>query len=379
MSIGLVDWIEVAVKVSLIGGAVQGAAAYLVLAERRTCAFIQDRVGPNRCGPWGLLQPIADAVKLIFKEDVTPRHVNRVFYTLAPVLSVMPALATLAVVPFGGEIVVGEGRAIQLQAADVNIGLLYVFALASLGVYGLALGGWASNNKYSLLGGIRSSAQLISYELSLTLSVLTVILVAGTLRLNEIVLHQGPWPWQWHFFGWGGGVADLPLAWRLGAVVPLMLSGIVFIISTYAETNRLPFDLPEAESEIVSGYHTEYSSMKFGLYFLAEYANMLTGCALVATLFFGGWMYPGWDSAFMAAHPVLNGLVMVATFGAKTLFFMFVMIWVRWTLPRFRFDQLMELGWKRFVPIALACVVAAAAWSVLGDSLSATAVAQVAR
>jgi NADH-quinone oxidoreductase subunit H len=367
MSPTWIDWIEMVVKVSLVAGAVQGAAAYLVLAERLTCAYIQDRVGPNRCGPFGLLQPIADAVKLIFKEDITPSHVNRVFYVLAPILSVFPALATLAVVPFGGDVVVGEGRKISLQVADVDIGVLYVFALASLGVYGLALGGWASNSKYSLIGGIRSSAQLISYELSMTLAVLAVVLVSGTLRLNEIVLAQGPWPWQWHAFGFGAAAAGAGLGWKLVAVVPLFVAAVIFIVSSFAETNRLPFDMPEAESELVSGYHTEFSSMKFGLYFLAEYANMLTGCALTATVFFGGWQFPGWSSPFMVAHPILQGLLMVGTFAIKTLFFMFLMIWVRWTLPRFRFDQLMELGWKRFLPISLACVTFAACWRVVAD------------
>lgn len=375
MSAGLLQWIEVVVKMSVVAGAVQGAAAYTVLAERLTCAYIQDRIGPNRCGPFGLLQPIADAVKLIFKEDIVPSHVHRVFYVLAPILSLMPALATLAVVPFGATITVGEGRVIALQVADVNIGLLFIFALSSLGVYGLALGGWSSNSKYSLLGAIRSSAQMISYELPLTLSVLAVILVAGSLRLNDIVLSQGAWPWQWHVLGFDSGSTALAgpegLAWRVLSAVPLFLAAVIFITSSFAETNRLPFDIPEAESELVSGYHTEFSSMKFGLYFLAEYANMLTACSLMVCLFFGGWLFPGWDSAFMQEHQVLLGLASVGTFVAKVAFFMFLFIWVRWTLPRFRYDQLMELGWKRFLPLALATVVLAATWRVVADALAA--------
>lgn len=346
--------LEALIKATIVAVGIQGAVAYLVLAERWTASWIQDRIGPNRCGPWGLLQPIADGAKLLFKEDILPDHVNKPFYILAPAISLMPALATLAVVPFGGDVVLESGRVIQLQVTDVNVGVLYVFALASLGVYGLALGGWSSNSKYSLIGGIRSSAQMISYELSLMLAVLCVLIATGTLRLNEIVMQQGPWPHEWFVFGFGdGGIKALSL-------IPLAVAAVIFVISSFAETNRLPFDMPEAESELVSGYHTEYSSMKFGLFFLAEYANMLTGCALVASLFFGGWLFPGWDSAWMAAHPIVFGICAVATFCAKTLFFMFLMMWVRWTLPRFRYDQLMVLGWKRLLPLSLACVIATA-------------------
>jgi len=354
----LLMFVEVIVKASVVALALQGAVSYLVLVERRTASFMQDRIGPNRCGPFGLLQPLADALKLLFKEDITPRHVHRGFYILAPVLSLIPALSTIAVVPFGPPInvVTKEGtRQVLLQVSDLNVGILFIFSIASLGVYGLALGGWASNNRFSLLGGVRSSAQMISYELALTLAGLTVIMVTGTLRMNEIVLAQGPWPWQWHIFGFGS------LGERVLTLWPMLVAGVIFIVSFFAETNRLPFDIPEAESELVSGYHTEYSSMKFGLFFLAEYANMLTGSAVIATLYFGGWLFPGWDSAWMQQHPIVLGLCAVGMFVAKTGFFLFVMMWVRWTLPRFRFDQLMALGWKRFVPTALACVVVAAA------------------
>jgi NADH-quinone oxidoreductase subunit H len=361
---------EVLVKGTVVSLAVQGACAYLVLAERRISSFMQDRVGPNRCGPWGLLQPLADAVKLLTKEDIIPDHVDKVFYVIAPIISLLPALATLAVVPFGANLVFHGGRVVDMQVADVNVGILFVFAAASLGVYGLALGGWSSGSKYSLLGGVRSSAQMISYELPLTLSVLAVVLTTGSLRLNAIVLDQGPWPWQWNIFGFGADVSSpVYWAWRLAAAVPLFVAGAIFVTSVFAETNRLPFDMPEAESELVSGYHTEYSAMKFGMFFIAEYANMVTGSALVITLFFGGWMFPGWSSAWMAAHPLVQGLLMVGTFTVKCAAFLFVMIWVRWTLPRFRFDQLMELGWKRLLPIALACVTAAAALRVAADYL----------
>lgn len=361
---------EVLVKGSVVALGVQGACAYLVLAERRISSYIQDRIGPNRCGPFGLLQPLADAVKLLFKEDIVPDHVNRVFYILAPIISLLPALATLAVIPFGADLVFADGRVVDLQVADVNIGMLFVFALASLGVYGLALGGWASGSKYSLLGGIRSAAQMISYELPLTLSVLAVVLVTGSLRLNDVVLHQGPWPWQWHAFGFGAdAVSSMYWPWRLLTVIPLFVAAFVFMTSVFAETNRLPFDMPEAESELVSGYHTEYSAMKFGIFFIAEYANMITGAALVVTLFFGGWMFPGWSSPWMREHQLVQGALMVGTFAAKAAVFLFVMIWIRWTLPRFRFDQLMELGWKRLLPIALGCVTAAAILRVAADHL----------
>jgi NADH-quinone oxidoreductase subunit H len=357
-------WLEMLIKGSILALGIQGACAYVVLLERRTASWMQDRIGPNRCGPWGLLQPLADGIKLLFKEDVVPDHVNKPFFIIAPALSLLPALATLAVVPFGEDIVLKSGRVIEMQVADVDIGLLFVVALASLGVYGLALGGWASGSKYSLLGGVRSSAQMISYELSLTLSVLAVVMTTGSLRLNDIVMGQGAYPWQWNLFGHGLAAGG---AWQLAAAVPLFVAGVIFLTSVFAETNRLPFDMPEAESELVSGYHTEYSSMKFGLFFLAEYANMITGCALVATLFLGGWMFPGWDSDTMQSLPVIRGAIMAGTLVAKIVLLLFVMMWVRWTIPRFRFDQLMELGWKRLLPAALACVVLAAGVRVAAD------------
>ena len=311
------------IEVVLIAGlALPLTAALMVWAERRVSAFMQDRLGPNRVGPAGLLQPIADLMKFIFKEDVVPGHVNKPLYMLAPVLSLAPALIVFCVVPYA------RGHAI----ANVNIGLLLVFAIASLGVYGITIGGWASNSKYSLLGGVRASAQMISYELALGLSVVPVFLVTGELNLSAIVAWQADHIWL---------------------AIPLFPAFLLFLISSYAETNRLPFDCPEAEQEIVAGYHTEYSSMKFALFFLAEYINMVTAAALITTLFFGGYTLPfvnlpagGWGT-----------LLSFFVFAAKTGFFLFLFIWVRWTLPRFRYDQLMNLGWKYMLPFSLVVIL----------------------
>jgi NADH-quinone oxidoreductase subunit H len=285
-------------------------------------AFIQDRLGPNRVGPAGLLQPIADLLKFIFKEDVVPGHVNKTLYILAPALSLVPALVAFCVVPYA------RGMAI----ADLNIGILLVFAISSVSVYGVTIGGWASNSKFSLLGGVRSSAQMISYELALGLSVIPVFLVVGDLNLEAVVRWQAEHGWLvlWLFPAW-----------------------IIFLVASYAETNRLPFDLPEAETELVAGYHTEYSSMKFALFFLAEYIHMITASALSVTLFFGGYTLPFVTFPEGAWGTVLSGLV----FAAKTGFFLFLFIWVRWTLPRFRYDQLMDLGWKVMLPGSLAVIV----------------------
>lgn len=311
----------------------------LVYVERRMSAFIQDRVGPNRVGPLGLLQPVADALKFIFKEDIVPPHTNKWLYILAPAFAAIPALCTLAVVPFGHTLHV-FGREIPLIAADVNVGLLVVLGLTSLGVYGIVLAGWASNNKYSLLGGLRSSAQMISYELSLGLSVVGVIMLAGSLRLTDIVLMQDKLDWF---------------------VFSQPIGAIVFLIAGYAETNRLPFDLPEAESELVAGYHTEYGSMKFALFFLAEYAAMITASALTVTLFFGGWQLPYYLQWSRYLPQVVADLIPPAVFAFKTLFFLFLMIWVRWTFPRFRYDQLMDFGWKVMLPASLLNI----AWTAL--------------
>ena len=313
--------------VIVAGAVLPGVGAVMVWAERRVSAFMQDRLGPNRVGPAGLLQPIADLLKFIFKEDVIPGHVNKPLYVLAPVMSLVPALVAFCVVPYA------RGMAI----ADVNVGILLVFAISSIAVYGVSIGGWAGNSKYSLLGGVRASAQMISYELALGLSVVPVFLIVGDLNMEAIVRWQKEHIWL---------------------VVPLFPAWIVFLVSSYAETNRLPFDLPEAETELVAGYHVEYSSMKFALFFLAEYIHMTTASALSVALFFGGYELPWVTLPAGTWGTVLSGLV----FFAKMSFFLFLFIWVRWTLPRFRYDQLMKLGWKVLFPASLAMVVLTAGW-----------------
>lgn len=330
--------LESLIKIAIVLGVVITTVAYVVLAERKVSAYIQNRLGPNRVGPWGLLQPLADGLKFILKEDVIPNHVNKAIYLVAPAAILIPALMGFAVVPFGDSLMV-FGRKIELIIANVDIGVLYVLALSSLGVYGVVLGGWASNNKYALMGGIRASAQMISYELSLGLSLIGVLMISGTLRLTDIVNLQASTTYFGFLPGWF--LFTQPLAC------------LVFIVSVFAETNRLPFDLPEAEQELVAGYHAEYSSMKFAMFFMAEYAHMITASALIATLFFGGWHLPGLDPA---DDSLGVSILKVLVFAVKTAFFLFVFIWVRWTVPRFRYDQVMRLGWKYLLPIALANV-----------------------
>ena len=330
--------LESLIKIVIVLGAVITTVAYVVLAERKVSAYIQNRLGPNRVGPWGLLQPLADGLKFILKEDVIPNHVNKAVYMIAPAVILVPALMGFAVVPFGDVITV-MGREIELVIANVDIGVLYVLALSSLGVYGVVLGGWASNNKYALMGGIRASAQMISYELSLGLSLIGVLMISGTLRLTDVVNLQASTTYLGFLPGWF--LFSQPVAC------------VVFIVSVFAETNRLPFDLPEAEQELVAGYHAEYSSMKFAMFFMAEYAHMITASALIATLFFGGWHLPGLDPA---DDSLGVSVLKVLVFAVKTAFFLFVFIWVRWTVPRFRYDQVMRLGWKCLLPIALANV-----------------------
>src|SRR5437667_2176455 len=314
--------------------------SYSVYAERRVSAFIQDRTGPNRVGPAGLFQPIADMFKLLLKEDFTPRQVNTFYYWLAPCLAVMPAIITIAVVPFGSTLL-----GVPMVIADINVGILYVFAVASLGVYGIVIAGWASNSKYPFLGGVRSSSQMISYELSLALAVIPIFMVVGQLRLTEVVRYQIEHGWMIAPFL---GDWTNPAKWLL--TVPMLISFVVFLIALFAETNRLPFDLPEAEQELAGGYHTEYSSMKFALFFLGEYAAMITGSAIVVTLFLGGWHFPGIPDG---SHGWIFGLINIAIFFSKVAALIFFMIWVRWTLPRFRWDQLMRLGGLFFFEIAL--------------------------
>jgi NADH-quinone oxidoreductase subunit H len=335
------------------------------MAERRVSAAIQDRIGPNRVGIpltqfslFGLGQPIADAVKFLLKEDFTPKHVNRFYFVVAPALAVIPALVSVAVLPFGSV------KPIEIPAwgltlphpgviADLNVGVLLIFAIASLGVYGIVLAGWASNSKYSFLGGIRSSAQMISYEIAMGLSVIPIFMVIGSLNLSEIVRYQYEHGWILMPFVQEGWKPDL-LHWALWP--SMILSFIIFLVASFAETNRAPFDLPESETELVGGYHTEYSSMKFALFFLGEYAAMIVASGLIVTLFFGGWTLPlGWFAGEEAAWWMLpfQGVVFLAKIACVIFFF----IWVRWTVPRFRYDQLMKLGWCVFLELALANII----------------------
>jgi NADH-quinone oxidoreductase subunit H len=316
------------IKIAVVFNAVMAVVTYLTWVERRVSAFMQDRIGPNRVGPLGLLQPFADALKFIHKEDLIPAQVYRPVFILAPAISLIPALITFAVIPFGGTLHL-FGVDIPLIITDVNIGVLYILALSSLGVYGIVLAGWSSNNKYSLMGGLRSAAQMISYELSLGMSIVGVILLTGSLSLRETVYAQyGLW-----------NIVKQPLAFG------------IFLIAVFAETNRLPFDLPEAETELVAGYHTEYAGMKFAMFFMAEYANMVTASALAVTLFFGGWMIPFVSTP--APSSFWFSLLEMLAFAAKVGIFLFIFVWVRWTVPRFRYDQLMTLGWKVLLPLAM--------------------------
>ncbi len=309
--------------------------AYTVLAERRVLGFIQGRLGPNRVGYGGVLQPFADLLKFILKEDIVPDKSTRFIYFLAPVIATMAALMTMIVYPFGPEIRIPfTSITIPLVIAHFDVGLLYVLGITSVGVYGIILAGWSSNNKYSLMGGLRSSAQMISYELALGLSLIGVIMVAGTLDLAQIVDQQS----AWHGFRWN--------------IIYQPLGFVVYLIAAIAETNRVPFDLPEAETELVAGFHTEYSAMKFALFFLAEYINMFTVSMLATTLFWGGWNVPIID-LFLERGSFLFGLISALGFIFKVCVFLFIYIWLRGTLPRFRFDQLMSFGWKILLPLAL--------------------------
>jgi NADH-quinone oxidoreductase subunit H len=297
------------------------SAALTVYAERRVAAFIQNRVGPNRVGPFGLFQPLADVVKLILKEDITPIHGYKLLHSIAPMIPVITALMTVAVLPFG------DG----LYVTDINAGVLYLLAIASLGVYGVTLAGWSSNSKYSLLGGLRAAAQMISYELPMGMAVASVVLMTGSLSLIDIAAQQSMW---WNVF-----------------LNPL--GAIIFIIAAFAEANRTPFDLVEAEQELVGGFHTEYSSMKFGMFFLAEYMHVVIGSILMVTFFFGSYHLPFADAYLPEMHPTLKAILDLSVFSAKTIFFVFVFIWVRWTIPRFKYNQVMELGWAKLLPLSI--------------------------
>jgi NADH-quinone oxidoreductase subunit H len=327
------------IKSALILFILLTAVAYTVWLERKVVGHMQNRWGPTRVGPFGLLQPAADGIKFLFKEDLTPPHVYRPLFLAAPLIAVVFALTSIAVIPFGNSFEI-FGYTIPLQITDVNIGLLFILGVTSVGVYGVALAGWSSNNKYSLLGGLRASAQMISYEISLGLSLVGVLIMSGSFSLRAIVESQQGFFWymvpRWNIFH------------------GQFIGFFCYLMAAYAETNRIPFDLPEAETELVAGYHTEYSAMKFAMFFMAEYANMITVACLATLLFFGGWDGP------LFGPTVLRVLLPVFYFAAKIVVFLFVYIWVRGTLPRFRYDQLMSFGWKFLLPLAIANLVVTA-------------------
>ena len=333
-------------KVVGVFGAVLTMFAYAVLAERKISAWIQGRVGPNRTAPplalkipflgallqsWGIFQPMADGLKAFLKEDFTPNYVRKAYFWLAPAISMVPAFLVLAVVPFGSKL----GNE-PMVIANLDVGILYTFGIISLGVYGVVLAGYASNSKYPFLGGIRSSAQMISYEIAMGMSVVPLFLIVGELNLSDVITWQAKNGWL---------------------ILYSPISFVIFLIAAFAETNRLPFDLPDSETELVGGYHTEYSSMKFALFFMGEYAAMIAASAMMVTLFFGGWTLPGLSEP---ASSIAVGLLHIGIFVAKLLAFMVLFIWVRWMLPRFRYDQLMDLGWRRFIPLALANILVTA-------------------
>ena len=382
----MVFFIITIIKLAIIAFVLLTALAYLQWVERKVIAHVQVRMGPSRVGPHGLLQPLADVIKLITKEGVIPPHVNKFFYLGAPFLAVFMALISISVIPFGTEVTL-FGYTTKMQLADVNVGLLVILAVSSMGVYGIALGGWASNNKYSLIGGLRSSAQMISYELPLSLALASPLLIVGTLSLREIADAQS-----------GFQLGFIPKWTIFSAPFPQIISFLIFMIAAFAETNRIPFDLPEAENELVAGFHVEYSSMKFAAFFMAEYANMVTVCSVATLLFLGGW-HPLWPTAYgsnfvapvvlfivgavciyhglnparpmdkytlpafgviffllaalMAFPPVIPVLMPLFWFLAKVGFLLFVFIWIRATLPRFRYDQLMGFAWKFLFPVAV--------------------------
>jgi NADH-quinone oxidoreductase subunit H len=321
--------IEKIILISVVLGGTLFVAMYATYAERKIAAFIQDRVGPNRAGPFGILQPLADGIKFMFKEAFMPSSANMFLFILGPAISMIAACMSAAVIPWGSTLLI-FGRTVSLQIADLEVGVLYLFGVVSLGVYGIMIGGWASNNKYSLLSTIRASSQMISYELAMGLSLITLVLSTETLSLKAIV--DGQMGWNWNIF-------SQPLGF------------LIFMVCAFAETNRVPFDLPECETELVGGYHTEYSGMQLGFYLFAEYINMFISSAVMSLLYFGGYHFP-FISRLGLSHN-LETLLGVGIFFAKIFFFMFVFIWVRWTIPRFRYDQLIALGWKVMIPLSL--------------------------
>jgi NADH-quinone oxidoreductase subunit H len=324
-----------AIKIIGVFAVLMFIVAYAVWVERKVSASIQDRRGPNRVGPFGLLQPIADAIKSMWKEDFTPGHVRKVYYWLAPAIVMIPSLLTVAIIPFGSNL-----GAQKMVVADLNVGVLYTFGIVSLGVYGIVLAGYAANSKYPFLGGIRSSAQMISYEIAMGMSVIPIFLLVGGLNLSQVITYQTGSVFHWLIF-------KQPIAFG------------IFVAAMFAETNRLPFDLPESEQELAGGYNVEYSSMKFALFFMGEYAAMTAASAMLVTLFLGGWTLPfaGLDQP---AQTIARGFLHIGIFLGKMVVVEFMIIWVRWMWPRFRYDQLMDLGWRRFIPLALANIIVTA-------------------
>ncbi len=337
------------ILVAVIFGITLLIAMYSTYFERKVAAFIQDRVGPDRAGPFGILQPLADGIKFFMKEEIIPNVANKFLFIAGPCVAMMTALMAGVVIPWGGEFVI-NGVEYSLQIADLNIGVLYVFAVVSIGVYGIMIGGWASNNKFSLLGAVRASAQMISYELAMGLSIIALIMITGTLSLKEIAVMQG------------GGVGSV---WNMWNVVYQPVGFLIFLICAFAECNRMPFDLPETETELVGGYHTEYSSMKLGFYLFAEYINMFISSAVMATLYFGGYNFPFMNDLGLSQ----NVIVVLGTiaFFIKIFLFIFFFMWIRWTLPRFRYDQLMNLGWKGLIPLAILNMLVTAIVMILND------------
>lgn len=333
------------IKIGVVFGALSAVVALMTLAERKVAAFIQVRLGPMRVGPHGILQPIADGIKLMLKEDILPAKADALIFTLAPVISLVPAFIVFCVIPFGPSFEL-FGKTISLHIADLNIGLLYVLSVSSIGILGIILGGWASNSKYPLMGALRSAAQMVSYEVALGFSIMGVLMITGSLSLVDIVNKQKEYGWWFVFLQ--------PLGF------------ILFFVCGIAETNRAPFDLPEAESELVAGFHTEYSGFRFSLYFLAEYANMIAISGMAVTLFFGGWLRPFpnvaflsfLDLPFLALGPALAGIFW---FGVKVIIFLYCYLWFRWTWPRYRYDQLMKIGWQWLLPLAIANLIVTAA------------------
>lgn len=322
-------------------------AAYSTLAERKIAGFLQDRVGPNRAGPGGMFQPLADGLKMFFKEEIIPTDSSQALFILGPSLALLTALIGSAVIPWGESIMIAD-TLVSLQVADINVGILYIFGVVSLGVYGIMIGGWASNNKFSLMGAIRAASQSISYEIPMGLSIIALLMLTNTLSMKEIVEQQ-------HGMNWN--ILYQPLGF------------LIFMICSFAETNRTPFDLPECETELVGGYHTEYSGFKMGAFMFSEYINMFVSSAVMATLYFGGYNYPGMDWVNEVTGPLFGPLIGMAILLAKIFAFIFFFMWVRWTVPRFRYDQLMDLGWKVLIPLAIANIVITGIAIIIYDKL----------